>query len=214
MEIAYTVPGGTHRVWLSDSNDAIERLWMQRNAALFLPSEVTGSHVGPRKCHTSGRELPMAFRAWVAASRHMGFEMDPRELSDDEAGVLKQATAWYKANRDWLHRGHILRLDSDDPAVTGELQLAEDGRRFVAFVGQTAPSSQVLPRPIRLTGLKPDARYRVRLHNPEQTAPVSRGQVALKRDALVLSGRMLMDQGLQLPIAFPATLWVIEGTEL
>ncbi|MEP6148429.1 MAG: alpha-galactosidase, partial [Nisaea sp.] len=160
----------THRVWLSDSNDGIERLWMQRNAALFLPSEVTGSHVGPRTCHTSGRELPMAFRAWVAASRHMGFEMDPRELIDDEAAILQQATAWYKANRDWLHRGHILRLDSDDPAVIGELQLADDGHRFVAFVGQVEPSSQVLPRPIRLTGLKPEGRYRVRLRNPEQAA--------------------------------------------
>ena len=47
----------TQRVWLSDSNDALERLLMQHNAAIFLPSVVTGSHVGPRKCHTSGREL-------------------------------------------------------------------------------------------------------------------------------------------------------------
>ncbi len=204
----------THRVWLSDSNDAIERFWMQNNAALFLPAEITGSHVGPRHCHTSGRVLPIAFRAWVAASRHMGFEMDPRELNDEEIHVLKDATAWYKANRDWLHQGHILRLDSDDAAVLGELQLAADGQRFVAFVGQMTPSAQTLPRPIRLTGLQPDAFYQVRLRNPEQAASVSRGQVALKTAPLTLSGRALMERGLQLPIAFPATLWVLEGKQL
>ena len=53
----------TQRVWLSDSNDALERLRIQHDAALFLPAAVTGSHVGPRHCHTSGRVLPMAFRA-------------------------------------------------------------------------------------------------------------------------------------------------------
>nr|WP_067288925.1 alpha-galactosidase [Marinobacterium profundum] len=204
----------THRVWLSDSNDAIERFWMQRNAALFLPSEVTGSHVGPRLCHTSGRVMPIGFRAWVAASRHMGFEMDPRELTDDEARVLQDATDWYKANRDWLHQGHILRLDSDDAAVLGELQLARDGQRFVAFVGQITPSAQTLPRPIRLTGLAPDALYQIQLRNPDQAAAVSRGKVALKVGPLSLSGRALMELGLQLPIAFPATLWVIEGKKL
>ncbi len=202
----------TQRVWLSDSNDALERFRMQGDAALFLPAEITGSHVGPRHCHTSGRVLPMAMRAWVAASRHMGFEMDPRELSDEEAQALKDATGWYKANRQWLHRGHILRLDSDDPAVLGELQLAEDGQRFVALVAQITPSAQSLPRPIRLTGLEPGARYRIRLRNPQLAAPSSRGQLALRDGELTLSGRALMDLGIQLPLAFPATLWVIEGT--
>ena len=71
--IDYGVLKRTHRVWLSDSNDALVRFRMQNNASIWLPSEVVGSHVGPRKCHTSGRVLNMSLRAWVAASRHMGF---------------------------------------------------------------------------------------------------------------------------------------------
>jgi alpha-galactosidase len=93
------------------------------------------------------------FRAWVAAQRHMGFEMDPRELTEDEAAVLRDVTAWWKANRHWLARADILRLDSDDPAVIAEQQLAEDGSRFVAFAGRAAVSDQILPRPLRLTAL-------------------------------------------------------------
>jgi alpha-galactosidase len=204
----------THRVWLSDSNDALERLRIQHDAALFLPAAVTGSHVGPRHCHTSGRVLPMAFRAWVAAQRHMGFEMDLRELTEDEALTLAKITRWWKDNRDWTLYGSIHRLESDDPAVTAELQLAKDGSRFVTFAGQAETSRQILPRPLRLTGLDPDARYTVRLLNPEDAPRQSRGPNALKAAPLTLTGQALMTRGILLPVAWPATMWVVEGTRL
>jgi alpha-galactosidase len=184
---------------------------MQHDAALFLPAAITGSHVGPRHCHTSGRELPMAFRAWVAAQRHMGFEMDLRELTADEATTLKRTTAWWKANRDWTMAGTIHRLDAADPAVIAEMQIARDGHRFVLFAGQSATSTQILPRPLRLTGLDPAARYTVTLINPEDAPRQSRGPNALKTGPLTLSGRALMAQGLLLPVAWPATMWVVEG---
>lgn len=201
----------THRVWLSDSNDALERLRMQADAALFLPSAITGSHVGPRHCHTSGRVLPMGFRAWVAAQRHMGFEMDLRELTEDEALTLGRVTAWYKASRDWMMAGTIHRLDSDDPAVVAEMQLAAGGDRFVVFAGQAETSRQILPRPLRLTGLEPDTRYQVSLLNPEDAPRQSRGPNALKTGPLTLTGRMLMSRGITLPVPWPATMWVLEG---
>ena len=201
----------THRVWLSDSNDALERLRMQHDAALFLPSVITGSHVGPRKSHTSGRILPMAFRAWVAAQRHMGFEMDLRELTDDEVRTLSKITAWYKENRDWMMAGIIHRLESPDPSITAEVQLSDDGRRFVVFAGQAEASAQILPRPLRLTGLQPAGRYRISLRNPEDKPPQSRGPNALKSGSLILTGKALMGQGVLLPVAWPATMWVVEG---
>ncbi len=204
----------THRVWLSDSNDAHERLRIQHDAALFLPAAITGSHVGPRLCHTTGRELPMAFRAWVAAQRSMGFEMDLRELTGTEAGVLRDVTAWWKETRDWRLAGDILRLDSADPAVIAEIQIARDGARFVVFAGVNVTSAQILPRPLRLTGLDPAARYRVRLRNAGDGRAQSRGPVALKSGPLDLSGAALMQQGLTLPMAWPATMWVIEGERL
>jgi alpha-galactosidase len=201
----------THRVWLSDSNDALERLRMQHDAALFLPACVAGSHVGPRKSHTSGRVLSMSFRAWVAAQRHFGFEMDLRELTGEEAATLKAVTAWWKANRGWMMAGTIHRLDSDDPAVVAEVQVAADGSRFVLFAGQAETSVQILPRPLRLAGLEPEATYRVLLVNREDAPRQSRGPTALKSGALTLSGRALMQRGVLLPVAWPATIWVVEG---
>ncbi|MCK0096558.1 alpha-galactosidase [Yoonia sp. F2084L] len=204
----------TQRVWLSDSNDALERLRIQHDAALFLPLSVTGSHVGPRHCHTSGRTLDISFRAWVAAQRHMGFEMDPRELDETEAAVLTEVTSWWKHNRNWMQTADILRLDSADPAVIAEQQLARDKNRFVVFAGKAATSAQIAPRPLRLTGLEPTATYRINLTNRNTLHRLSRGTTALKTDALEVSGAYLMRHGVTLPWSFPERMWVLEGTRL
>ena len=212
--IDFGILARTQRVWLSDSNDALERLRMQANAALFLPASITGSHVGPRECHTSGRHLDIRFRSWVAAQRHMGFEMDPRELTEDEARVLFHVTGWWKANRDWMLAADILRLDSADPAVIAEEQLARDGSRFVVFAGKADTSRQIAPRPLRLTRLDPEATYRIDLANREDMVSLSRGNPALKEGPLTLSGQHLMNHGIVLPWTFPETMWVVEGARL
>jgi alpha-galactosidase len=212
--IDYGILSRTQRVWLSDSNDAIERLRIQHDAALFLPSAVTGSHVGPRVCHTSGRTLDITFRAWVAAQRHMGFEMDPRELDAREIAVLSAVTQWWKDNRDWMRFADILRLDSADPAVTAEQQLAADGGCFVVFAGKSVTSKQIAPRPLRLTALDPTAIYRISLKNRAEISTLSRGTTALKDQTLELSGAYLMHHGITLPWSFPERMWVVEGTRL
>ncbi len=202
----------TQRVWLSDSNDAVERLRMQHNASIFLPMAVTGSHVGPRTCHTSGRTIDIRFRSWVAAQRHMGFEMDPRELTTEEWHVLHDTTAWWKDNRDWLTFADILRVDSADDAVFAEQHLEQGGGRFVVFAGKSATSHQIAPRPLRLTRLSPDAKYRVELRNREDRPFWSRGPMPLKEGPIVVSGAYLMYHGLTLPWNYPETMWVIEGS--
>jgi len=209
--IDFGILSRTQRVWLSDSNDALERLKIQHNAVTFLPMVVTGSHVGPRICHTSGRVLDIRFRAWVAAQRHMGFEMDPRELTDDEATVLRDVTTWWKANRDWMARADILRLDSADPAVIAEQHLAEGGGQFVVFSGKADTSRQIAPRPLRLTRLSPEARYQIEVINRADAPGLSRGSPSLKSAPIEVSGTYLMNHGLTLPWSFPQTMWVIEG---
>ena len=175
---------------------------------------VTGSHVGPRHCHTSGRTLDITFRAWVAAQRHMGFEMDPRELDDREAAVLREVTSWWKANRDWMRTADILRLDSADRSVIAEQQLAREGERFVVFAGKAATSAQIAPRPLRLTGLDPAATYRIDLTNRADLHHLSRGTPALKTGPVELSGAYLMGHGITLPWSFPERMWVVEGHRL
>jgi len=140
--------------------------------------------------------------------------MDPRELTDEEAGVLAEVTAWWKRNRDWTMTADILRLDSADPAILAEEQLSQDGARFVVFAGQAATSAQIAPRPLRLAGLDPGARYRVTLVNRGDAPRLSRADLALKAGPVTVSGRALLDAGLMLPWSFPETIWVVEGERL
>ncbi|GAB4354040.1 MAG: hypothetical protein Kow0026_12460 [Oricola sp.] len=213
----YGILAYANRVWLSDSNDAGERLRMQHEASRWLPPEFQGSHAGPRVCHTSGRVLPMGFRAWVAAQRHMGFEMDPRELTDGEAGTLKKATAWFRANRDFLFAADHYRLESNDPEVFAEAFVATDKARFVLFRGQAGPSSQVAARPFPLAGLDTGSLYRIRLVNPEDVTPKLNRHSAsglLGGKPVCLSGAALLSGALRAPNAFPDTMMVFEGARI
>lgn len=201
----------THRVWLSDSNDALERARIQHGAALFLPACITGSHVGPRVCHTSGRAHDISFRSWIAAQRHMGFEMDPRELTDAERETLMKVASWWKAERDWLMKADILRLDSDDPAVLAELHMSEDETQFIMFANKIDTSGQIAPRPLRLSALAPEKTYVIDLVNREDLRPLSRGAPHIKQNKMTVSGRYLMSHGIVLPWSFPNQCWVVKG---
>ena len=215
--IDYGILAHTTRVWLSDSNDALERLRMQHEASRWLPPEFQGSHIGPRHCHTSGRVLPMGFRAWVAAQRHMGFEMDPRELTDDETVTLKKATRWYRDNRDFLFAADLYRLESNDPEVVAECFVDADASRFVLFRGQAGASAPIAARPFALAGLDASALYEIRLVNPEDVTPKLNRYPAnalLEGETLRLSGAALMNGALRAPNAFPATMMVFEGRRL
>ena len=108
----------------------------------------------------------------------------------------------------------ILRLDSVDESIIAEIQVSKDGGRFVAFIAQLSTSSQILPRPQRLSGLDPDARYKLELLTRDTSPRLSRGDVLLKTESFVASGGWLMQAGINLPWAFPASIQVIEGTRL
>ncbi len=92
--------------------------------------------------------------------------------------------------------------------------MPRDGHRFVVFAGKAGTSAQIAPRPLRLTALDPDARYRVELINRANAPALSRGTPILKNDAIEVSGAWLMHHGIVLPWNFPDTMWVIEGHRL
>lgn len=205
------------RVWLSDSNDALERLRMQHEASRWIAPEVQGSHVGPHHCHTSGRVLSMPFRAWVAAQRHMGFEMDPRELTEEESGTLRRVASWWKQNRHFLFSGALHRLESDDAEVFAEMTVDREKTRFILFAGQAGASAQIHRRPLRAAGLDPEAIYEIRMVNPEDVSRLANRRMVnalAEGGTMRLSGTFLMNHGIRLPNAVPASMTVVEGQRI
>lgn len=199
------------RVWLSDSNDAVQRARIQYQSSLFLPSLIVGSHVGPSPCHTSGRQHRLSFRAWVAASRHLGFEMDLSDLSSKDRQILTEITSWWKQQRHWLLQADILRLDHQDSNILAEIHVTPDQKKFVLFVTILRESAQILPRPLKLSGLLDQGTYHISLVNKQDVPSLSRGNIDLKDRDLKVSGQILHQKGLNLPWSFPEHIWVIEG---
>ena len=78
----------TDRIWTSDSNDALDRLAIQKGFSMFFPAELMGAHVGPKDCHITGRSISMATRAGVALFGDMGIEANLLDMDAEEKAEL------------------------------------------------------------------------------------------------------------------------------
>ncbi|MBX2837714.1 MAG: alpha-galactosidase [Gammaproteobacteria bacterium] len=212
--IDYGVLQHVQRFWLSDSHDAHERWKIQNQAFLFLPPETYGSHVGAALCHTSARQLSMAFRAGVATSGSMGIEADLSELSQTDFDTLSRYTRLYKQHRQWMHRSKQYRLDTHGNEALSNVFVAEDQSQFLLYAGTLDVPNNETTAPIYLLGLEPQAHYRVQLVNPEDINPWATrifDSPLFDKNGVTLSGASLMQVGLILPFAMPDSLFLVYG---
>ena len=196
----------TCRVWPSDTNDALDRLRVQRGFQRLFPPELMGSHVGPSPCHITGRQHSMAFRAGVAFWGHMGVEADVRQLSDEDRQVLSRAITLHKHHRELIHGGSFQVVDR--PA--GEqawMVLAPDHSEALAALATLETPSTPFPNRYRFIGLDADRHYELKLIWPDDLRPLQTNHKDELSDAH-WSGDWLMSVGLSLPILQPESLLI------
>ncbi|WP_336920835.1 alpha-galactosidase [Aquipuribacter sp. SD81] len=206
----------TQRVWTSDCNDALERQAIQRWTSLLVPPELMGTHVGPEHSHTTGRVLDLDLRCITALFGHAGLEFDVSACDEAELDRLAGWVALHKRLRPLLHGGRTVRGDERDGAwLHGVVSAARDHAVY-AYVRLTT-GADVLPGLLRLPGLDPSRRYRVRLVDATGRAdPAPAGAVnappAWTADALEVGGRALSAHGVALPVLHPAAGLLLEVT--
>lgn len=191
-----------HRVWTSDCIDALSRVEMQRGFLQFFPPEIMGAHVGTAPAHTTGRTQAMAFRAAVALAGHFGVELDPRQLSTEDADELRGWIALHQQLRDRLHHGRVWRGEAGD-GLHWQFHADADTADGVLIVLRTRPSDHRQPPALRLPMLDVAARYRVRELRPagaprregrHHTAPFFDAQDSA--EGVTLAGAWLAEVGL------------------
>lgn len=205
----YGVLQHTDRIWTSDSNDALERLKIQKGFSYFLPAELMGSHVGPRDCHITHRRVSMATRASVTLFGHMGMEMDLRELSNDEKIELKAMTDLYKQHRQLVHTGDLYRLEL--PEYMSGLGIVSSNKTEALFsYSLITCSSASLPDQFHFAGLNKNAIYQLDIIWPIKSgdhwpkASIFNFKTHLPDvDGKQFSGEILMQLGMQLPLLTP-----------
>ncbi|WP_395339122.1 alpha-galactosidase [Ningiella sp. W23] len=193
----------TDRVWTSDSNDALDRLSIQRGYSFFLPSNLMGSHVGPRDCHITGRHIKIETRIAVAMFGHMGMEMDPRELSGHEMKTLQQGIALYKEKRHLIHSGDYFRINNDDISISFGI-VSQDKAEGLFSYNSITETKRTQPKKYRFVGLDARKTYRLKLIWPTQLYEYSPSILSFINGEC-FTGEALMQMGMQLPIIFPQT---------
>ena len=191
----------TERVWTSDCNDALERQTIQWGASMLIPFELMGAHIGPSRSHTTGRVHSLAFRALTALVGHLGVEANVLTMADDERARLGEAIALHQRFRPLLHSGDTVRFD---PVLNGQAASSHaygvysaDRREALVVHANLASGMSLLPPPLRLPGLLPDARYVV------EQVPLPGALAAWAGSGMVLTGTQLAVHGVQLPWQHP-----------
>jgi len=193
----------TDRVWTSDSNDALDRLAIQRGFSHFFPAELMGSHVGPGTCHITGRKLSMALRVATAMFGHMGMELDLRELDAADTATLAAGIALHKRHRDLIHSGNLVRLDAPDGINAFGIVASDNAEALFSLTMVNEPGSSIAA-PIRLAGLDGGALYALELIWPERLGaqwPLAAGGR--------FTGAAMMLAGVQLPRLWPGTAVIL-----
>lgn len=196
------------RVWTSDNNDARQRQAIQRGASYLLPLRVLGSHVGPRRCHITGRRFTMEYRAATAIFGHMGMELDLRDEKPRDLDVLKAGIALYKQHRDLIHFGTFHRLDQT--SSTNLVGCVSGSQNEALFSwAKTDAEPQTLSDRIRFGGLDPAKRYNAQmvwpLHKPSISSPSIIDAADLTGAGRIFSGSSLMEHGIEPPLTHPDT---------
>jgi alpha-galactosidase len=202
------------RVWVSDCIDPHERQHMLRWTAQLVPPEYLGSHIASGRSHTTGRVQDLGFRAGTAVFGHLGIEWDLGAASERELAELREWISFYKANRDLLLAGDMVRMDAaGDELMVHGVVAPDRSRAIFAFATMSTSVASVSP-PLRLRGLDPDRRYRVRpilVGTPPSglTPPrwwggsATAGDLGADFPGAVLLGAVLEHTGIAAPIVHP-----------
>ncbi len=195
----------TDRVWASDCIDALERQQIQRGTGLLLPPELVGAHVGAPTAHTTHRTHTLAFRAATALFGHFGIEWDLRDASTAELDELAAWVALYKRERELIHTGTAVHSDYPDDVYWAHGYVSPRRDRAIFALVALATSAVAPPGRIRLSGLDPDATYRIEpieLSGSALTQTAS-GPPSWWTDPMTASGGVLGAIGLQAPMLYP-----------
>ncbi len=170
------------QIWCSDDTDAFERTQIQYGTSFFYPISAMGSHVSAVPNHQTGRVTPLKSRGITAMSGSFGFELDLNKLTDEEKEEVKLQIALFKEYGPLIHNGKYYRLSDPfrEKYAIWEY-VSTDAKKVLvhALIFRTEPN--MLRYPIRLRGLDPDKKYR------------------LREDGVIYSGNALMNGGILIP---------------
>ena len=180
--------------WVSDNTDALQRIYMQWGTSYFFPAIAQASHISATPNHTVFRTTAMKYRIDVAMSGRLGMEIQPKNMSDDEKALCRNAIKEYKQIRPIVQFGDIYRLVSpyDKQGLASLMYVDEQKSKSVFFWWKTESfQNEHLPR-VKMAGLDAKKIYKVHELNRIDKNPMD-------VEGKTFSGEYLMNNGLEMP---------------
>lgn len=182
--------------WVSDNTDALQRIYMQWGTSYFYPAIAMAQHISAVPNHTVFRTTALKFRCDVAMSGRLGMEIQPKNMTDEEKALCRQAISDYKQVRPIIQFGNLYRLHSpyagDKVASLMYVNKEQTDGVFFWYKLETFHDEH-LPR-IAMQGLDPNRLYTIHELNLIDNEP-------LPFEGLAFTGKYLMDNGLELPLS-------------
>jgi len=180
--------------WVSDNTDALQRIYMQWGTSYFFPAIAMACHISATPNHTVFRTTAMKYRIDVAMSGRLGMEIQPKNMTDDEKALCRQAIKEYKQIRPIVQFGNIYRLVSpyDRKGLASLMYVTDQKDKAVWYWWKTESfQNEHLPR-VRMAGLDANRMYKVHELNRIDLKP-------LDCEGQSFSGAYLMSHGLDMP---------------
>ena len=180
--------------WVSDNTDALQGIYMQWGTSYFFPAIAMASHISAAPNHTVYRTTSLKMRIDVAMSGRLGMEIQPKNMTDEEKALCRNAISEYKRIRPVVQFGDIYRLLSpyDHKGLASLMYVSEQKDRAVFFWWKTEQfQNEHLPR-VKMAGLDANRMYKVHELNRID-------QKALDCEGRSFSGAYLMNHGLEMP---------------
>ena len=189
--------------WVSDNNDALQRVYIQWGTSYFFPSNAMAQHIGGSPYLMTGRTTPIKFRCDVAMSGRLGMELQPAHMTDTERAQCTTAFHDYKELRDLIQLGNLYRLVSpyepvpvvEQQQVASLMYVNDTKDHAVLFAYGLTSFMKQASRRIRLAGLDPERTYTLTERN------VRHGEQPCALDGQSFTGAYLMSVGLDIPLS-------------
>jgi alpha-galactosidase len=173
--------------WCSDNTDPVERLFIQWNFSQFFPVKAMSAHV------TSwNKAASIKFRTDVAMMCKLGFDVSLKELNQQERIFCREAVSNYHRLKSIILDGDFYRLVS--PYETNHAAVMHVGKtkdKAVLYTYDIYPRYGEKLYPVKLQGLDPQKKYRIREINlmPERKS-------SLRENDRIYTGDYLMKVGI------------------
>lgn len=142
--------------WASDNTDPVERIYINWGFSHLFPAKSIASHV------TSWGKQPLKFRIDVAMMCKLGFDIDSKELSEDEQMLCKESTSNFKRLQPIVLEGDQYRLVSPYNNEHAALMYSsKDKNRAVLFAYDIHPRYAEPIQLVKLNGLDSTKQYKV-----------------------------------------------------